>query len=87
VTINIRLFASLREIAGSGQITLEVSSKEGANMVATVGDLMKKIAKVYPAFLSQKIPISIALNGKLANYNSILKDRDEVALLPPVSGG
>src|SRR5438067_13721407 len=87
VTINVRLFASLREIVGQGQITLQLSSKDGTMMMATVGDLMRKIAETYPAILSQNIPVSVALNGELANNKSILKDLDEVALLPPVSGG
>lgn len=83
MTLNIRLFASLREIAGKGQITLRFSRKDEI----TIGDLMKKITEIYPVILSQKIPVAVAVNGTMASHNSVLKDLDEVALLPPVSGG
>ena len=84
VIVNVRLFASLREIAGKGQITLQLSSKDG---MMTVGNLKKKITEIYPTILSLKIPIAVAVNGKVANDRSALKDLDEVALLPPVTGG
>jgi MoaD family protein len=89
MTINVRLFASLREVIGKSQITLHLSSNDGTSETITIGDLMKKIADAYPAIRSQiaTVAISIAINGKIANHKSILKDSDEVALLPPVSGG
>jgi molybdopterin converting factor subunit 1 len=84
VTVNVRLFASLREIAGKGEVTLQLLSKNG---VLTVGDLKKRITEYYPAILSLKIPIAAAVNGSMANDKSVLTDRDEIALLPPISGG
>jgi molybdopterin synthase sulfur carrier subunit len=85
--IRVRLFASLREIAGKGQITMQLSAKDNSTTSVTVGELKKKLSKDYPAILSRKIPIAVAINGTVANDNSTLKDGDEVALLPPVSGG
>ncbi len=82
--VNVRLFASLKEIAGKDRISLHLSSEEG---IMTVGDLKKKISEVYPSIQSLKIPFAVAINGAVANDKSVLNDRDEIALLPPVSGG
>ena len=53
----------------------------------TVADLRKRIIKLYPEILVRRIPMGIAVNGKMANEKSLIYDLDEIALLPPVSGG
>jgi molybdopterin synthase sulfur carrier subunit len=47
--------------------------------------LQSKIEIIHPKILD--INYSIAINKKIANRDSVLKDKDEVALLPPFAGG
>jgi molybdopterin synthase catalytic subunit/molybdopterin converting factor small subunit len=74
--VSIRLFAGLRERAGTGARTLELA--EGA----TLGD-------VWPALGLGDEPNGLlyAVNKRYANGDAPLADGDEVALIPPVSGG
>jgi molybdopterin synthase catalytic subunit len=76
VTVRVRLFAALRERAGSGSVEVELS--EGA----VVGD-------VWPALdLGDEPPgILFAVNRAYAERDVALSDGDEVAVIPPVSGG
>jgi molybdopterin synthase catalytic subunit len=76
VTVRVRLFAALRERAGSGSVEIELS--EGA----VVGD-------VWPALdLGDEPPgILFAVNRAYAERDVPLSDGDEVAVIPPVSGG
>ena len=74
--VRIRLFAGLRERAGTGSRTLEL--EEGA----TVGD-------VWPALGLGDEPAGLlyAVNRRYADAGTALAEGDEVALIPPVSGG
>jgi len=53
----------------------------------TLDDLKEHIASLYPALKPFYKGLAFAVNGDMANKNAILKDGDEVSLLPPVSGG
>ena len=74
--VSIRLFAGLRERAGTGARTLDLADG------ATLGD-------VWPALGLGDEPAGLlyALNKKYADGDATLADGDEVALIPPVSGG
>jgi molybdopterin synthase catalytic subunit/molybdopterin converting factor small subunit len=76
VEITIRLFAILRERAGSGSMTLELP--EGAR----VGDALAALAG-----LAEGIPLVMAVNREYADEDQVLDAGDELALIPPVSGG
>ncbi len=77
----IRLFARLREIAGASELTRETPA--GAD-VRTVWDLL---TAEFPALASYSGSIACAVNADYAPMNASLADGDEVAFLPPVSGG
>jgi len=81
IAVKVRLFASLREIAGAGQVSIQLRDR------STVGDLRKMIFAIYPAMSGIRYPIAVALNGAIADDATTLTDLDEVSLLPPVSGG
>jgi len=81
VSVRVKLFASSRERIGKDEIILSLANQ------TTVGDLKKKIMELYPALSSTKIPFMIAVNHKVADDVTIISHLDEVALLPPVSGG
>lgn len=78
--VRVLFFGMLKDIAGTASD--EVSLPEGA----TVGDLLSHYAQ------DQKLKsllgsIAVALNQEYAAPTAALRDRDEVGLLPPVSGG
>jgi len=76
VHVSVRLFAGLRERAGSGARTLELA--EGA-----------RLADVWPALDLGEEPQGLlyAVNKRYADREAALADGDVVALIPPVSGG
>ena len=79
--VTVRLFARLREIAGAGDLTREIPPG------ATVADLWKSLAAEFPEMTRYESSISSAVNEEYAKMSTSLADRDEVAFLPPVSGG
>jgi len=76
----VRLFASYREAAGVGQIDLELPPG------ATVKDAIFKILKDHP-LVAEGRQVVIARNHDYVTVDEPLADGDEVALIPPVSGG
>jgi molybdopterin synthase catalytic subunit len=79
--VHVRLFASLQEAAGAGTFSLEMP--EGA----TVGDLLTEIGDRHAGLAPRLTGIAVAVNRRLAHPSQPLAPEDEVALLPPVSGG
>jgi len=79
--VTVKLFARLRDIAGTPELTREVASG------ATVGSLWQQLATEFPEIASYERSISTAVNADYARRNHVLADGDEVAFLPPVSGG
>jgi molybdopterin converting factor subunit 1 len=79
-TITVKLFASSREIIGKDKITLKLSEK------TTALDLRRMILEQYPQIV-RKIQFVIAINHKIADDATTVDQMDEVAILPPVSGG
>ena len=81
VRVAIRFFASLREVTGEAEVTLELPSGSRA------GDAWKACADRWPALQSRRDTTVLAVNREFSRANVLLHDGDEVALLPPVSGG
>ncbi|MDQ3852929.1 MAG: MoaD/ThiS family protein [Thermoproteota archaeon] len=84
ITLKVKSFAILREIIGKEQITLQLPKKDEGT---TVADLRIRILELYPTISAQRIKMAIAINAKMTNDKSIINDFDEIALLPPISGG
>jgi len=76
----VRLFASYREAAGVGRIELELPPG------ATVKDAIFKIVRDHP-LIAEGRQVVIARNQEYVTPDEPLADGDEVALIPPVSGG
>jgi len=77
--VTLRLFAGAREIAGNGTITFEAS---------TVQDLLVQAQDDLGEEFTQILSISrVWLNGEPVEGDSTISSGDEVAVLPPVSGG
>lgn len=80
IQITVLYFAQVREATKVKKETLEISKN------SSVTDLLSLIRTRYPE-LRNVIDFNTSVNYKLVNSDVILRDKDEVALLPPVSGG
>jgi len=79
--IKVRLFANLRELVGEKEIIITVPSG------ITVGYLNNEILKKYPQLKSFSNKFVTSVNCKVTTGDTIITSSDEIALLPPVSGG
>jgi MoaD family protein len=78
-TVKVRLFASLRELAGASQVDAEGS---------TVGEVVDALSARYGhRFEAIAGTGSVVVDGERARPDTALTGSEEVALLPPVSGG
>ena len=77
--IRVRLFAVLRELAGTAE--LETGGR-------TVGELADGLSERYGERFGAIAGVSsFVVNGERASRETVVADGDEVAILPPVSGG
>jgi molybdopterin converting factor subunit 1 len=81
VHVTVRLFARLREIAGAAELDREVPDGVDAKAV------WDALAAERPGLAPYTSSISCAINEEYARFSHPLKDGDEIAFLPPVSGG
>jgi len=79
--VTIRLFARLREIAGASE--LERTLPDGA----TVRTAWDALVGEFPGLADYASAISCAVNEEYTRLTATLEDGDEIAFLPPVSGG
>jgi len=79
--VTVRLFARLRDLAGSGELVREVATP------ATVETVWRSLVADMPALGDYERTMSVAVNADYSKMSSKVDDGDEVAFLPPVSGG
>ena len=79
--VRVRLFARLRELAGASELTRELPDG------ATARVLWEELAREFPGIAGYERTISCAVNEEYARLTAVLREGDEVAFLPPVSGG
>jgi molybdopterin converting factor subunit 1 len=79
--VTVRLFARLRDIAGAADLSRDVPPG------ATAADLWRTLTREFPDMARYDSSISTAVNADYAKMTTVLSDNDEVAFLPPVSGG
>jgi len=82
MTVDVRLFAILRERAGRDRIAVELAP--GATVADAIGALADDPAL---AGLLERLPVTMAVNRDYAAADTELHGGDELALIPPVSGG
>jgi len=79
--IAVLLFGSLREAAGAKELSVELPAD------ASVADLRALLAESQPAFAAPGLRLRVAVNRRFSSDTAALAEGDEVAFLPPVSGG
>jgi MoaE-MoaD fusion protein len=79
----VRLFAVLRERAGSDSVEVDLDAG------ATVADALRSLAEQHRSLAAtiDQLPLVVAVNYEYARPETVLAAGDEVALVPPVSGG
>jgi molybdopterin synthase catalytic subunit len=79
--VRLLLFAGLREAVGKKDVVLELEKD------ASLEELMKRVEAQLPVVARYRGRLLISLNAKRVSMDTTLQDGDEVALLPPMSGG
>jgi molybdopterin synthase catalytic subunit/molybdopterin converting factor small subunit len=81
IRVHVRLFAMQRELAGTRQVDLELPAD------ATIEDAWAALVERVPALSPGRPAVRFARNGEYAPATEGLADGDELACIPPVSGG
>src|SRR2546430_17227218 len=81
VRVHARLFAIQRELAGTREVALELAPN------ATVEDGWAALVERYPILAPGRPSVRFARNGEYVDAGEPLGDGDELAVIPPVSGG
>ena len=79
--VTVRVFARLRDITGAAELARELAPG------ATIGDLWRQLAGEFPELAVYERSISSAINDDYARMDQVIGEGDEIAFLPPVSGG
>jgi molybdopterin converting factor subunit 1 len=81
MAIRVLFFASLADITGSHDTSVEASSHDN------VGSIFRRYAMEYPRLEAYRSSLLCAVNSEFAGMETSVREGDEVAFLPPVSGG
>jgi molybdopterin synthase catalytic subunit len=79
--VRVRLFAVQRELAGTREVPLDLADG------ATVTDAWDGLVALHPALAPGRESVRFAVNAAYTDPGTALADGDEVAMIPPVSGG
>ncbi len=81
ITITVKLFAIYQEVYGQEEINLDLPQN------SKVEDIFKIMIIQYPQLVSWQSVTKLAVNLDFVSSDFMLSNGDEVALIPPVSGG
>ena len=81
IKIKLKIFAFFRQAFGASEV--QYSMREGA----TAEDLLDEIIRNHPSLENSRDHVVITVNKQSVRLDTVLHDGDEVAILPPVSGG
>ena len=79
--VTVRLFARLRDIAGASELARDIAPG------ATIGAVWRELAGEFPDLAPYERSVSSAVNADYARMDDVVREGDEIAFLPPVSGG
>jgi molybdopterin converting factor subunit 1 len=81
--VSVKLFAQLRDKSGADTVTVDVT--DGA--APTVSEVWRALVAAHPELAPFESSVSCAVNAAYARKHTRVNAGDEVAFLPPVSGG
>lgn len=81
VDVRVRFFAAYRQLTGKSEASVDVPPN------ATLGTLLDRVLRAHPELAPHRDTMLFAVNQEFAGPDAKLHGGDEVALLPPVSGG
>jgi molybdopterin synthase catalytic subunit len=81
IHIIVLYFASAKDATGVRTETFELSKG------TTIRDLLSKVSSSHPKIINLLNTVQVSVNYRVVDMDAILKENDEVALLPPISGG
>ncbi len=81
ISVRVRFFAGQRDIVGQPELTFSLAHG------ATVGELWAMLVARYARLAGYSGRMLYAINQEFATLDTLLHDGDEVAFIPPVSGG
>ncbi len=79
--IQVLFFGKLRDVYQTNEASLELPPK------SSVEDLFQLCAARHPEFANYRSSVVASRNREFVSWNALLESGDEVAFLPPVSGG
>jgi sulfur-carrier protein len=79
--VRVRLFASLREAMGQGEIEIDLPP------AATAEEAWQRLVLTTPALGERRRGLLASINRRYAPFDSPLGEGDELVFIPPVSGG
>ena len=79
--VEVLLFGAAADRAGTRKVQLEVEES------TTLAEVWPLLAERYPGLSSMRDTLAFAVNGEYARMDGSVDPGDEVAVLPPVSGG
>ena len=83
--ILVKFFASIRDICRISELEVDLDKKD--QIEPCLDQLMEYLIDKFPKLKNELSSLSIALNTKYVTNNVYFRDGDEIALLPPISGG
>jgi MoaD family protein len=81
VRVTVRLFARLRDVTGLSEVGVDVAAP------AAIRDVWSVLVGRHPGLEPYAASLSCARNLEYARFTTPVEDGDEIAFLPPVSGG
>ena len=81
VRVRARLFAIQRELVGAREVPLELAAG------STIEDAWSALVALHPGLAPGRSAVRFARNAEYADADEVLEDGDELAIIPPVSGG
>jgi len=79
--VRLLAFAAVRDVLGAAEMPFELDAP------CTASELLEEVCRRYPALAPWRPSVRVAINGTYALADERVAFGDEVALLPPVSGG
>jgi MoaE-MoaD fusion protein len=79
--VKLLFFATLKDIVGASHLQLDLPAG------ATINELLSRLEATYPRFKGYRPVLLTAINEEYVDRNTSIKEGDEVAIFPPVSGG